>query len=255
MAENGMKISELPAASEVLDADVLAGVGGGITRKFSLALVFNYIKSKLSPSSISAAPASSITTVEATSTASKAYAVGDLLIYNDTLYRVTSAISAGGTITPGTNVTVTDVETQLNGKQNTINASGVLIGGGSGSVSAKTLDTSTLTNDNNHIPTSGVVKSALNDMPKSSSWNVNASGTLKLKFSTLDMAIVFSSSGLQTNIYCASSGIILTQIASASGISVNVDTQSNDTLVIENENVSARRIIILQINGLLPEVV
>ena len=38
---------------------------------------------------------------------------------------------------------------------------GVLMGDGS-VVGTKTLDTSSLTNDNNHIPTSGVVKSALN---------------------------------------------------------------------------------------------
>lgn len=39
---------------------------------------------------------------------------------------------------------------------------GVLFGNGS-KVGAKTLDTSSLTDDNNHVPTSGVVKSALNN--------------------------------------------------------------------------------------------
>lgn len=39
---------------------------------------------------------------------------------------------------------------------------GVLFGNGS-KVGAKTLDTSGLTDDNNHVPTSGVVKSALNN--------------------------------------------------------------------------------------------
>ena len=42
--------------------------------------------------------------------------------------------------------------------QAAITAQGVLVGAGAGSVSAKTLDTSGLTNDNNHIPTSGAVK-------------------------------------------------------------------------------------------------
>lgn len=45
-----------------------------------------------------------LATVETTSTASRAYAVGEYLCYNWLLYRVTVAISAGGTITPGTNV-------------------------------------------------------------------------------------------------------------------------------------------------------
>ena len=58
-------------------------------------------------------------------------------------------------------VTKEYVDTGLSGKQTKITASGVLIGNGSGGVTAKTLDTSGLTNDNNHVPTSGVVKSAL----------------------------------------------------------------------------------------------
>ena len=49
----------------------------------------------------------------------------------------------------------------LDAKQNKITASGVLMGNGNGTVTAKTLDTSSLTNDNDHVPTSGVVKSAL----------------------------------------------------------------------------------------------
>ena len=56
---------------------------------------------------------SEIATVETTTTASKAYAVGDLLIYNGTLYKVTSAISSGGTITIGTNVSATTVESLI----------------------------------------------------------------------------------------------------------------------------------------------
>jgi len=43
-------------------------------------------------------------TVELTQTASKAYAVGDILIYNNTPYKVTSAIASGGNIIVGTNV-------------------------------------------------------------------------------------------------------------------------------------------------------
>ena len=46
---------------------------------------------------------------EATTTASKAYKVGELLTYNGYLYRVTTAIALGGTITVGTNVVQTTV--------------------------------------------------------------------------------------------------------------------------------------------------
>jgi len=55
-----------------------------------------------------------VATVETSTTASKSYVVGDLLICNGTLYKVTSAISLGGTITPGTNVSATTIEELLN---------------------------------------------------------------------------------------------------------------------------------------------
>ena len=45
-----------------------------------------------------------IATVEASSTASKAYSVGDYLYYENKLYKVTADIASGGTITVGTNI-------------------------------------------------------------------------------------------------------------------------------------------------------
>lgn len=47
--------------------------------------------------------------VEYTDTASKAYAVGDYLVYDNKFYKVTSAIAQGGTIVPDTNVVKTTV--------------------------------------------------------------------------------------------------------------------------------------------------
>lgn len=49
-----------------------------------------------------------IAPVEKTSTASTNYAVGKHLIYNDILYRVTTAISSGGQINPEVNVVVSE---------------------------------------------------------------------------------------------------------------------------------------------------
>lgn len=48
-------------------------------------------------------------TVEYTDAASKAYAVGDYLVYDSKFYKVTSAISQGDTIVPDTNVVKTTV--------------------------------------------------------------------------------------------------------------------------------------------------
>lgn len=53
---------------------------------------------------------------ESTTTASKAYAIGEYLTYNGYLYRVTTAISSDGTITPGTNVTQTNVGDEIKNK-------------------------------------------------------------------------------------------------------------------------------------------
>lgn len=54
-----------------------------------------------------------LATWELTDEASKAYKVGEYLIYNRFLYKVTAAITAGGTITPGTNVAQTNVGAEI----------------------------------------------------------------------------------------------------------------------------------------------
>jgi hypothetical protein len=58
----------------------------------------------------------SIATVETTTTASRAYAVGDYLLYEGQLYKVKRAISRNGTLVIGTNIeaiTVADVMQKL----------------------------------------------------------------------------------------------------------------------------------------------
>ena len=52
-------------------------------------------------------------TYQATTTAIKAYKVGEFLTYNGYLYRVTTAIASGGTITPGTNCVLTNVGDEM----------------------------------------------------------------------------------------------------------------------------------------------
>lgn len=53
---------------------------------------------------------SNVATIETTTTASKAYEIDDLLIYDGTLYVVTSPIAQGGTITVNSNVSATTIE-------------------------------------------------------------------------------------------------------------------------------------------------
>lgn len=60
-----------------------------------------------------AAATSMLTGTETSMTATRNYAVDDLLSVSGTLYAVTAAIPSGGTITPGVNVTPTTMAEQL----------------------------------------------------------------------------------------------------------------------------------------------
>ena len=62
-----------------------------------------------------------IATIEETSTASQAYSVGDYLVYQGVLYKVTSAISQGGALTVGSNITSTSVGDELAKIESTVN--------------------------------------------------------------------------------------------------------------------------------------
>lgn len=52
-------------------------------------------------------------TIQTTNVAVKNYVVGEYLTYDGILYEVTAAIASGGTITPGTNCTQTNVGAEL----------------------------------------------------------------------------------------------------------------------------------------------
>ena len=69
---------------------------------------------------------STLATVEGSSTSSRTYAVGDYLVYNGILYRVTAAISAGQTLTPGTNISATNAGAELTSLNNGLTNSTIL---------------------------------------------------------------------------------------------------------------------------------
>ena len=58
-----------------------------------------------------------ICATEATNKASRNYAVGDYLIYENTLYKVTTAIAANATLTVGTNITATTIMAEIKALQ------------------------------------------------------------------------------------------------------------------------------------------
>ena len=94
-----------------------------------------------------------IAQVETTSTAAHSYAVGKQLIYNDTLYTVTSAITVGDTLTVGTNITASDsIVDQLDTKANSSDLATVATTGAYSDLSGKpTLGTAAEKN----VPASG----------------------------------------------------------------------------------------------------
>lgn len=96
----GVKISKLTANNSITGAAVFPHTQGSTTKKVTLTNVANFVNATMK---------AMITDVEASSTAAKAYAVGDSLILGNTLYKVTAAIAIGDTITAGTNVTATTV--------------------------------------------------------------------------------------------------------------------------------------------------
>lgn len=56
---------------------------------------------------------SMIAPTESSYEATRNYSIGSYLIVENTLYKVTSAIASGGTITPGTNVTATTIMAEI----------------------------------------------------------------------------------------------------------------------------------------------
>lgn len=99
-----------------------------------------------------------IAQVETSSTAAHSYAVGKQLIYNDTLYTVTSAITVGDTLTVGTNITASDsIVDQLDTKANSSDLATVATTGAYSDLSGKpTLGTAAEKN----VPASGDASSS-----------------------------------------------------------------------------------------------
>lgn len=114
------KITELPikGTSGINLADYLLGIDSAegyqmLISDLAKKIVESYSGSSLAGSSrtlknaldtIASNAGGNMATIESGTTASKAYAVGDYMVRNGQLYKVTAAIASGGTITVGTNV-------------------------------------------------------------------------------------------------------------------------------------------------------
>lgn len=128
-----------------------------------------------------------LSNVEESSTASKAYGVGETFVYNGFLYKASVAIEQGDTITPGTNCTATTVGSEINGNaadlsshesNGNIHVTAAQKEAWTGKQDALTFD-STPTAGSTNPATSGGIRSALESAGKepyvysftASSWN------------------------------------------------------------------------------------
>ena len=104
--------------------------------------------------------------IETAATSANSYAIGDLLVWGGILYKAKTSITAGDSFVVDTNIEATTIADKLNNIDTEITSdtdttlTGLLTGNGS-KVGTKSLDTSSLTNDADHVPASSVVKSAL----------------------------------------------------------------------------------------------
>ncbi len=117
-SNNAKKYAEDAAASAAVSEGWATGGTGGTSSAANNAKY--YSEQSAASAAASAASAASVPATqsmiaprEASSTATRNYSVGDLVIIGDVLYRVTAAIASGETITAGTNVTADTVSAEL----------------------------------------------------------------------------------------------------------------------------------------------
>lgn len=120
-----------------------------------------------------------IAPIEAGPTASQAYAVGKQLVYNGLLYKVTSAIAQGDTLTAGTNIALSDdVTTQLLTLKNQVPKYGT-----SSTAASTTAKTASTTDGDFNLQTGAVVrvKFTYNNSATTPTLNIDSTGAHNIK--------------------------------------------------------------------------
>jgi len=120
-----------------------------------------------------------IAPIEAGPTASQAYAVGKQLVYNGLLYKVTSAIAQGDTLTVGTNIALSDdVTTQLLTLKNQVPKYGT-----SSTAASTTSKTASTTDGDFALQTGAVVrvKFTYNNTASTPTLNIDSTGAHGIK--------------------------------------------------------------------------
>lgn len=165
-----------------------------------------------------------IATIESGTTASKAYAVGDRMVLDGLLYKVTSAITQGGTITIGSNVildALADDVAAVEGKIGNTSISGI----GNGTI------TGALSTLNGNFKPTTLYRPLSADQKSNWSYSVPHTGTLYLYFTgtVRTYCPIFWNSSIIGSVSMPSSSVPLIQ-------TVTINVKKGDTIVVNALN-------------------
>lgn len=118
---NSTNITEASSVSNINSGDSYRTILGKLKKFISTLLPSNFlintVNSNAADKGLTANMgnklAGDIATVQTSNTATRNFAVGEYIVYNGIMYKVTTAIASGGTLTPGTNLTATNAGAQL----------------------------------------------------------------------------------------------------------------------------------------------
>lgn len=118
---NSTNITEASSVSNINSGDSYRTILGKLKKFISTLLPSNFlintVNSNAADKGLTANMgnklAGDIATVQTSNTATRNFAVGEYIVYNGIMYKVTTAIASGGTLTPGTNLTAANIGAQL----------------------------------------------------------------------------------------------------------------------------------------------
>lgn len=123
---NSNNITEPSDVTNLISGDSYRTILGKIKKFISTFSSNNFLINALTSSAtdkaltanMGRALANNIATIETSSTASRAYSIGEHLIYGGQLYTVTAAIASGGTLTVGSNIIASRIADELTSSNN-----------------------------------------------------------------------------------------------------------------------------------------
>ena len=154
------------------------------------------------------------------------YAVGDLLVYNETLYEVTSAINAGYTIDPGNNCSAVTMEDLLKALKSDVDTNTNAISNMSNDISTIQGDIITINNTIANISNQVRIKNHFRYYIDGTNGNDDNDGlTSATAFKTIDKFLSMSSKYTELRGYIISAGTYTSILGDTiAGVSIHIST-------------------------------